>query len=248
MTRAPPLIRIGFPIFDRHHHHRRPVWGLSGRHERPDHHPRQDLRTPSTPTPTCRRRPTTRSTSSVDVLDPGGLSRPGFSGCDREPVRGPARPDLQGESQDFPRSDTAPLLKERSMSSLSSTIQAVFNEPGCGKNQTSPKPRRRRGAPSSCSPVARPVAALSTAPRSRFSPSPTSPISCTAPSPAKAIPGIIAAPSRPAPTSGGPASPPTSTRPTWCSAAKSACSSPSRKSSRNTILRPSSSTRPACPP
>jgi nitrogenase molybdenum-iron protein beta chain len=25
-----PLIRIGFPIFDRHHHHRRPVWGYAG--------------------------------------------------------------------------------------------------------------------------------------------------------------------------------------------------------------------------
>lgn len=25
-----PLVRIGFPIFDRHHHHRRPVWGYQG--------------------------------------------------------------------------------------------------------------------------------------------------------------------------------------------------------------------------
>jgi nitrogenase molybdenum-iron protein beta chain len=25
-----PLIRIGFPIFDRHHHHRRPLWGYQG--------------------------------------------------------------------------------------------------------------------------------------------------------------------------------------------------------------------------
>ena len=25
-----PLIRIGFPIFDRHHHHRYPVWGYQG--------------------------------------------------------------------------------------------------------------------------------------------------------------------------------------------------------------------------
>ena len=25
-----PLIRIGFPIFDRHHHHRFPVWGYQG--------------------------------------------------------------------------------------------------------------------------------------------------------------------------------------------------------------------------
>lgn len=25
-----PLIRIGFPVFDRHHHHRRPVWGYQG--------------------------------------------------------------------------------------------------------------------------------------------------------------------------------------------------------------------------
>ncbi|MGY4315225.1 nitrogenase molybdenum-iron protein alpha/beta subunit [Bradyrhizobium sp. JR3.5] len=25
-----PLIRIGFPIFDRHHHHRSPVWGYQG--------------------------------------------------------------------------------------------------------------------------------------------------------------------------------------------------------------------------
>ncbi len=27
---ATPLIRIGFPIFDRHHHHRYPVWGYQG--------------------------------------------------------------------------------------------------------------------------------------------------------------------------------------------------------------------------
>ena len=25
-----PLIRLGFPIFDRHHHHRYPVWGYQG--------------------------------------------------------------------------------------------------------------------------------------------------------------------------------------------------------------------------
>ncbi len=25
-----PLIRIGFPIFDRHHHHRYPLWGYQG--------------------------------------------------------------------------------------------------------------------------------------------------------------------------------------------------------------------------
>ena len=25
-----PLIRIGFPIFDRHHHHRYPIWGYQG--------------------------------------------------------------------------------------------------------------------------------------------------------------------------------------------------------------------------
>ena len=25
-----PLIRIGFPIFDRHHYHRYPVWGYQG--------------------------------------------------------------------------------------------------------------------------------------------------------------------------------------------------------------------------
>ena len=25
-----PLIRMGFPIFDRHHHHRYPVWGYQG--------------------------------------------------------------------------------------------------------------------------------------------------------------------------------------------------------------------------
>ncbi len=27
---ATPLIRIGFPIFDRHHHHRYPIWGYQG--------------------------------------------------------------------------------------------------------------------------------------------------------------------------------------------------------------------------
>ena len=25
-----PLLRIGFPIFDRHHHHRYPLWGYQG--------------------------------------------------------------------------------------------------------------------------------------------------------------------------------------------------------------------------
>lgn len=25
-----PLIRVGFPIFDRHHHHRYPIWGYQG--------------------------------------------------------------------------------------------------------------------------------------------------------------------------------------------------------------------------
>ena len=25
-----PLIRIGFPVFDRHHHHRSPIWGYQG--------------------------------------------------------------------------------------------------------------------------------------------------------------------------------------------------------------------------
>jgi nitrogenase molybdenum-iron protein alpha/beta subunit len=25
-----PLIRTGFPVFDRHHHHRYPVWGYQG--------------------------------------------------------------------------------------------------------------------------------------------------------------------------------------------------------------------------
>lgn len=25
-----PLIRIGFPLFDRHHHHRFPIWGYQG--------------------------------------------------------------------------------------------------------------------------------------------------------------------------------------------------------------------------
>ena len=39
-----PLIRIGFPIFDRHHHHRYPGVGLPGRDERAGHDPRQDLR------------------------------------------------------------------------------------------------------------------------------------------------------------------------------------------------------------
>ena len=32
-----PLIRMGFPIFDRHHHHRYPVWGYQGGHERAGH-------------------------------------------------------------------------------------------------------------------------------------------------------------------------------------------------------------------
>ena len=25
-----PLIRMGFPVFDRHHHHRSPIWGYQG--------------------------------------------------------------------------------------------------------------------------------------------------------------------------------------------------------------------------
>ncbi len=39
-----PLIRIGFPVFDRHHHHRYPVWGYQGGNERAGEDPRQDLR------------------------------------------------------------------------------------------------------------------------------------------------------------------------------------------------------------
>ncbi len=39
-----PLIRIGFPIFDRHHHHRFPVWGYQGGMNVLVLDPRQDLR------------------------------------------------------------------------------------------------------------------------------------------------------------------------------------------------------------
>ncbi len=54
-----PLIRIGFPIFDRHHHHRYPVWGYQGGMNVLVLDPRQDLRRDRSPTPTSRRRPTT---------------------------------------------------------------------------------------------------------------------------------------------------------------------------------------------
>ena len=62
-----PLIRIGFPIFDRHHHHRYPVWGYQGGlnvlvwildkifDEIDKQHERR------------RRRPTTASTSSAET-------------------------------------------------------------------------------------------------------------------------------------------------------------------------------------
>ena len=109
------------------------------------------------------------------------------------------------------------------MSSLSATIQDVFNEPGCGKNANKSEANARRAAPSNCSPAARPAAAPSTAPRSPFNRSPTSPISCTARSPARAIAGTIAARSPPARICSAPASPPTSTKPTSSSAARSGC-------------------------
>ncbi len=65
--------------------------------------------------------------------------------------------------------------------------------PAAARTRASRRRNARRAAPSSSSPAARPAAAPSTAPRSRCNRSPTSPISCMARSPAKAIPGTIAA-------------------------------------------------------
>ena len=57
------------------------------------------------------------------------------------------------------------------MSSLSATIQDVFNEPGCGKNANKSEAENEEGLhQTTCSPAARRAAAPSTAPRSRSSP------------------------------------------------------------------------------
>jgi nitrogenase molybdenum-iron protein beta chain len=67
-----PLIRIGFPIFDRHHHHRYPVWGYQGGLWRADHAARRVFER-WTRTPSCPARPTTR----YDIIrDRGGRPPP----------------------------------------------------------------------------------------------------------------------------------------------------------------------------
>ncbi len=107
------------------------------------------------------------------------------------------------------------------MSSLSATIQDVFNEPGCGKNANKSEAERKKGCTKQLQPGGAAGGAPSTAPRSRCSRSPMSRISSTAPSPAKAIPGTTAARNRPARISAAPASRPISTRRTSSSAARS---------------------------
>ena len=238
-----PLIRIGFPIFDRHHHHRYPVWGYQGGMNvlvtildkifdtidtntnvpaKTDYQLRHH---------SLRRMVTTTARRRNADIGPGGRagSTEGrFRSCALEQAV-----PWTGETNDFAfghhpgRLQRAGLRQER---------EQVGGRAEEGLHQAD------------CSRAAPPAAAPSTAPRSRCSPSPTSPISSTARSPARAIPGTIAAPNPPARISGARASPPTSMKPTSCSAAKSGSTRRSGKSSRNTIRRRSSSIRPACPP
>ena len=67
-----PLIRIGFPIFDRHHHHRYPVWGYQGGMNVLVVDPRQDLRRNRRQHHRPGEVPTTASTSFANSHDVAG--------------------------------------------------------------------------------------------------------------------------------------------------------------------------------
>ena len=64
-----PLIRLTFPIFDRHHHHRFPIMGYQGGLRVLDDDPRQGLRQARTARPSSPARPTTPTTSPAEIVD-----------------------------------------------------------------------------------------------------------------------------------------------------------------------------------
>ena len=95
--------------------------------------------------------------------------------------------------------------------------------PVATRTRASPTRSARKAAASSLRPAPRRAAAPSTGPRFRSSRSPTLPTWCTAPSPARAIPGITATPRPPVPSSTAPASRRISASLTDLSAARSNC-------------------------
>jgi nitrogenase molybdenum-cofactor synthesis protein NifE len=107
------------------------------------------------------------------------------------------------------------------MSTLSSTVQNVFNEPGCGKNQGKSDKERKKGCTKQLQPGA--AAGGCAFDGAKIALQPITDV-------AHLVHGPIACEgnswdNRGAKSSGSqptaPASPPTSTRPTWCSAARS---------------------------
>ena len=77
-----PLIRLTYPIFDRHHHHRYPHLGLPGRPERAGPYPRQDPRRYGQPHEHRRRNrllvrpdPLTTPTPAAPLSGPPGTTR-----------------------------------------------------------------------------------------------------------------------------------------------------------------------------
>ena len=135
------------------------------------------------------------------------------------------------------------------MSSLSAKIQDVFNEPGCGKNANKSEAERKKGCTKQLQPGG--AAGGCAFDGAKIALQPLTDV-------AHLVHGPIACEGNSWDNRGAQLlriehlahrdSPPTSTKPTSCSAARSACTRRSRKSSRNTIRRRSSSIRPACPP
>ncbi|XSC42840.1 hypothetical protein ACF1BQ_032190 [Bradyrhizobium sp. RDT10] len=93
------------------------------------------------------------------------------------------------------------------MSSLSATIQEMFNEPGCAKNANKSDAERKKGCTKQLQPGGAAGGCAFDGAKIALQPLPTSPIWCTVRSPARVIPGTTAVRLRLAPASGGPASP-----------------------------------------
>ena len=160
-----PLIRIGFPIFDRHHHHRYPVWGYQGAHERAGqlldkifdemdrntnvvgevrlqlrHHPLNRIGVASLP-PRRSRHPddARRALNAIAAILGQGGQRQG-RGADPA-IGAPFGLSLTSAWT----SAWAPIPLRRSNDTLANKIQEVFNEPGCDKNQAKSEKERKKG-------------------------------------------------------------------------------------------------------
>ena len=219
-----PLIRIGFPVFDRHHHHRYPVWGYQGgmnvlvwiltelRRDRSEHH---------------------RSGEDGLQLRHHSLrARPPVG-----PIRSTGGPALirlsrkRGEANEFAFSDYSGCFQRTWLRQKREQIRGRAKK---GMHEATPTWGRRwrlcfRWCENSASTF-----------------NGRSAISCMARSPAKVIHGIIEARSPLVPTFGALVSQQTSTRQTSYLAAKSVFLSRLKKLSINTILRRCLFTRHAC--